>query len=248
MAETAAFLGFVAPGEFTIILGGVLAGRGHALDPAPDRDRVGLVRDRRRDRLLPRPPARARLRRSSTGPRCGSREERFAKVEDFFRKHGGKTIFIGRWLGLVRPLMPFTAGASGMSYRRFLPYDVLGAGLWGATWCLLGYIFWQSFEQVASTAGRGTIAFAILLGAVRRRLPGDQAPAPSRAARRPSRAGSTARGSGPCCARWRAGARRAVWLLRPALALRAAAAVGADRAAAALPRRRASRRASSASS
>ena len=35
---------------------------------------------------------------------------------------------MGRWIGLVRPLMPFTAGASGMPYRRFLPYDVLGAG------------------------------------------------------------------------------------------------------------------------
>ena len=60
--------------------------------------------------------------------------------------------------------MPFLAGASRMSYRRFAPYDMLGAGLWSATWCLLGYIFWRSFEQVASTAGRGTIAFAILLG------------------------------------------------------------------------------------
>jgi membrane-associated phospholipid phosphatase len=60
-------------------------------------------------------------------------------------------------------LMPFLAGTSGISYKRFLPYDVLGAGLWSATWCLLGYIFWRSFEQVASTAGRGTIAFGILL-------------------------------------------------------------------------------------
>jgi undecaprenyl-diphosphatase len=163
MAETAAFLGFVAPGEFTIIFGGVLAGEGTlsiqlligiAWASCVAGDAIGFYLGRRLGRgFVARHGHRVRLT-----------EERFAKVEDFFRKHGGKTIFIGRWLGLVRPLMPFTAGASGMSYRGFLPYDVLGAGLWAATWCLLGYIFWQSFEQVASTAGRGTIAFAVVLG------------------------------------------------------------------------------------
>jgi undecaprenyl-diphosphatase len=165
MAETAAFVGFVAPGEFTIIFGGVLAGEGTlsiqlligiAWASCVAGDAIGFFLGRRLGRRFA----------LDHGPKVRLTEERFLKVEDFFKRHGGKTIFIGRWLGLVRPLMPFTAGASGMSYRRFLPYDVLGAGLWAATWALLGYIFWQSFEQVASTAGRGTIAFAVLLGLV----------------------------------------------------------------------------------
>ena len=163
MAETAAFLGFVAPGEFTIIFGGVLAGEGTlsiqlligiTWAACVAGDAIGFYLGHRLGRNFA-------LRH---GPRFRITEERFNKVEEFFQRHGGKAIFIGRWLGLVRPLMPFLAGASGMNYRRFVPYDVLGAGLWAATWCLLGYIFWQSFEQVASTAGRGTIAFAILLG------------------------------------------------------------------------------------
>jgi undecaprenyl-diphosphatase len=162
LAETAAFLGFVAPGEFTIIFGGVLAGEGTlsiqvligvAWVACVAGDGIGFLLGRRLGRNFA-------LRH---GPKLRITEERFRKVEDFFRRHGGKAVFIGRWLGLVRPLMPFLAGTSGMSYRRFLPYDVLGAGLWSATWCLLGYIFWQSFEQIASTAGRSTIAFAILL-------------------------------------------------------------------------------------
>ena len=163
MAETAAFVGFIAPGEFTIILGGVLAGEGTlsiqlligiAWVSCVIGDGIGFYLGHRlgRDFIL------------KHGPKVRLKQETFAKVEDFFRKHGGKTIFIGRWLGLIRPLMPFTAGASGMSYRRFLPYDVLGAGLWATTWCLLGYIFWQSFESLAANAGRGTLAFAILLG------------------------------------------------------------------------------------
>ena len=162
MAETAAFIGFFAPGEFTIILGGVLAGEGTlsiqlligiAWVSCVIGDSIGFYLGHRlgRNFIL------------KHGPKVRLKEETFAKVEDFFAKHGGKAIFIGRWLGLIRPLMPFTAGASGMSYRRFLPYDVLGAGLWAATWCLLGYIFWQSFESLAANAGRGTLAFAILL-------------------------------------------------------------------------------------
>ncbi len=162
MAETAAFIGFVAPGEFTIILGGVLAGQGTlsiqlligiAWVSCVIGDGIGFYLGHRlgRDFVL------------KHGPKVRLKRETFAKVEDFFRKHGGKTILIGRWLGLIRPLMPFTAGASGMSYRRFLPYDVLGAGLWATTWCLLGYIFWQSFQSLASNAGRGTLAFAVLL-------------------------------------------------------------------------------------
>ena len=163
MAETAAFVGFFAPGEFTIILGGVLAGEGTlslqlligiAWAACVAGDAIGFFLGRRlgRDWAL------------RHGPKVRLTEERFAKVEAFFHNHGGKTIFIGRWLGLIRPLMPFTAGASGMSYKRFAPYDVLGAGLWSITWCLLGYIFWQSFQQLAANAGRGTLAFAILLG------------------------------------------------------------------------------------
>jgi membrane protein DedA with SNARE-associated domain len=162
MAETAAFVGFVAPGEFTIIFGGVLAGEGTlsiqlligiTWVSCIAGDAIGFQLGRRLGRGFA----------LKHGPKLRITAERFEKVEEFFHRHGGKTVFIGRFIGLIRPLMPFLAGASGMSYRRFVPYDVLGAGLWSATWCLLGYIFWQSFEQVASTAGRGTIAFAILL-------------------------------------------------------------------------------------
>jgi membrane protein DedA with SNARE-associated domain len=163
MAETAAFIGFVAPGEFTVIFGGVLAGEGTlsiqlligiTWVSCIIGDAIGFLLGRRLGRSFA----------LKHGPKLRITAERFEKVEEFFLRHGGKTVFIGRFIGLVRPLMPFLAGASGMSYRRFVPYDVLGAGLWSATWCLLGYIFWQSFEQVASTAGRGTLAFAILLG------------------------------------------------------------------------------------
>ena len=126
-----------------MILGGVVAGQGKIDVDHADRDRVGA-----------RPsPATARASTSgagsgatswcATGPRVQITEERLETVERFFDRHGGKAIFIGRFVGLVRAIAPFLAGSGGMPFRRFLPYDILGAGLWATTFILLGYFFWQ---------------------------------------------------------------------------------------------------------
>src|SRR5919201_4685882 len=127
LAETAAFIGFIAPGEFAVIFGGVLAGEGTlsielligiVWASAVAGDTIGF--------LIGRAYGRAFALRYGHYVRLT--EERLGRVEDYFARHGGKTILAGRWIGFVRPLMPFTAGTSGMAYRRFLPYDVLSAG------------------------------------------------------------------------------------------------------------------------
>ena len=66
------------------------------------------------------------------GPKVRITHERFARVEGYFSRHGGKTIVIGRFIGLVRALAPFTAGSSGMRYGYYLPFSVVGTGLWAA--------------------------------------------------------------------------------------------------------------------
>jgi undecaprenyl-diphosphatase len=57
-----------------------------------------------------------------------------------------------------------------MPFRRFLPYDVIAAGLWSATFVLLGYVFWRSFHEVIAIAKQGAFAFGtvvvVLVGAV----------------------------------------------------------------------------------
>src|SRR4029079_15305308 len=67
-----------------------------------------------------------------------------------------------------RALAPFIAGASRMPLRVFVPYDVVGAGAWAATFCVLGYVFWQSFHKVVQYVQRGLYAFAtvVVLGLV----------------------------------------------------------------------------------
>ena len=66
----------------------------------------------------------------------------------------------------MRALAPFIAGASRMELRRFLPYDIVGAGLWSALFCLLGYFFWQSLGTVEKYIGRGAAAFTGLVAIV----------------------------------------------------------------------------------
>jgi membrane-associated protein len=58
---------------------------------------------------------------------------------DFFERHGRKTIVIGHFVGVVRTFTPVIAGASGMRYRVFLAYDIVGAAAWGVGLTVVGY-------------------------------------------------------------------------------------------------------------
>ncbi|MDQ3573213.1 MAG: phosphatase PAP2 family protein, partial [Actinomycetota bacterium] len=69
-------------------------------------------------------------------------------------------------LGLVRALAPFIAGSSGMRYRAFLPYSVLGTGLWAATFTLLGYFLAENIHLAEDIAGRGIFIFGAVVGVV----------------------------------------------------------------------------------
>jgi undecaprenyl-diphosphatase len=155
--ETGAFVGLIAPGETFLIFGGVVAGQGTislvALIAlvwacAVAGDLASFYAGRRLGRAF--------LVRH--GPKVSITEERLRSVEAFFDRHGGKAIFLGRFVGLVRAVNPFLAGSSGMPLRRFLPYDVIGAGLWATMLLVLGYVFWQSFDRVLHYAEQGTLA------------------------------------------------------------------------------------------
>jgi undecaprenyl-diphosphatase len=129
-------------------------------------------------------------------------EERLETVERFFDRHGGKAILIGRFVGLVRAVAPFMAGSSGMPLRRFVPYDVIGAGLWGTTFVVLGYVFWQSFSELVDYAKKGALALGaviVLVVAIVWAVRWVRDPATGRRCAR----GSSARPSARRCARWR---------------------------------------------
>ena len=69
---------------------------------------------------------------------CG--EEHWQRIEDFFQRHGGKTVFLARFSAFFRILVPFFAGAVRLSYFHFLLFNVLGGVLWAAGSVLIGYL------------------------------------------------------------------------------------------------------------
>jgi membrane protein DedA with SNARE-associated domain len=163
--ETGAFVGLVAPGETVVIAGGVIAGQGE-IELLP---LIGLVwtcavLGDSTSFYLGHRLGRGFLERH--GPRVKITPERLKQVEGYFERHGGKTILIGRFIGLVRALAPFIAGSSGVSYRRFIPFSIVGTGLWATTFCVLGYIFWRSFDKVAHIAGQAIFGFGLTVAVI----------------------------------------------------------------------------------
>ncbi len=160
--ETGAFIGLIAPGETTVIVGGVVAGQGEiSLFVLIAITWACAVAGDLASYTAGRKLGRAWLLRH--GERVKITEERLKQVEDFFEKRGGITILVGRFIGFVRALAPFIAGTSRMPLRRFLPYDVLGAGAWAATFATLGYVFWHSFDQLTTYVSRGLFAFGTVV-------------------------------------------------------------------------------------
>jgi membrane protein DedA with SNARE-associated domain/membrane-associated phospholipid phosphatase len=163
--ETAAFVGLVAPGETIVIAGGVIAGQGEIqLFPLIGLVWICAILGDSTSFYIGRRLGRSFLERH--GPRVKITPERLEQVEGYFDRHGGKTILIGRFIGLVRALAPFVAGSSGLAYGRFLPYSVIGTGLWSTAFCVLGYVFWRSFDQVAHIAGQAVFGFGVTVALI----------------------------------------------------------------------------------
>jgi undecaprenyl-diphosphatase len=163
--ETGAFVGLVAPGETAVIAGGVVAGQGEVelgvllgivWVCCVGGDCVSFWLGRRLGRQF----------LIQHGPRVQITEQRIVQVEGFFARHGGATILVGRFIGLVRALAPFIAGASRMSFARFLPFDVVGCGLWASAFTLLGYVSWNNIDRAAHLASQGTFALGTLIAVV----------------------------------------------------------------------------------
>lgn len=91
------------------------------------------------------------------------RQELLGKARGFFVAHGGKSVFFGRFLGLLRPFIPFVAGSAGMPAWRFFLYALVSGVLWGLAYPGLGYFFGASWQMVKVWSGRFSFLIAILL-------------------------------------------------------------------------------------
>jgi membrane protein DedA with SNARE-associated domain len=155
--ETAVFLGFVLPGEAAVVLGGVLASRGHIsivwlvlvvvvtaiLGPL-----VGYEIGRRMgDRLF----AHRALRRIPGGAQ---------RARSTLQARGGVGVLVGRFVAILRALVPAAAGAVKVPYRTFFFFNAVGGIIWGIGYCLLGYLAGSAYVAVEKKVGAG-LAIAV---------------------------------------------------------------------------------------
>ena len=68
------------------------------------------------------------------------RQENVQKAQDFYEKHGGKTIILARFIPIVRTFVPLIAGVARMKYKTFMLYNIIGGLLWVASITYFGYI------------------------------------------------------------------------------------------------------------
>ena len=69
------------------------------------------------------------------------RQEHLRRTQAFYDKYGGVTIIIGRFVPIVRTFAPFLAGVAGMTYRKFLSFNLIGGVLWISSLVYAGYVF-----------------------------------------------------------------------------------------------------------
>ncbi len=164
-AESGLLFGFFFPGDSLLITAGLLASRGYfdikililvSILGAILGDTVGYWFGKK------------------TGPKIFKREDsllfhkkNIVKANDFYKKHGGKTIIIARFLPFIRTFAPIVAGVGEMEYSRFLSFNIFGGIFWVLSTTLLGYFLGNTIPDIDKY-----IVWIILLVIIVTALPG----------------------------------------------------------------------------
>jgi membrane protein DedA with SNARE-associated domain len=153
--------GIPLPGETALITGAILASQDKlslsvviavAALAAIIGDNVGFQLGRHGARRLLERPGRFEERRQAF----------LTRGEAFFQRHGGKTVFLGRWLPFLRVTAAWLAGAHGMSWPRFLVWNAAGGILWAISVGLFAFLAGHVAVQILHDAGYAVLAVVAL--------------------------------------------------------------------------------------
>lgn len=151
--EVGIIVGFFVPGEIATIMGGVIASQ----------HRTSLVL------MLIVVWAAAVLGNFSgyeIGNVFGDRVLRFGplkdnrhvdKAKDLLARRGGLAVVVGRWIAVVRAILPGIAGMAGMDRPVFMLWSAVGGVAWGTMWVMLGYAAGLSYVHILNAAGKSSI-------------------------------------------------------------------------------------------
>ena len=165
LLENSIGAGVIVPGETLVIIGGVYAGLGDLWVPGVAAVAViGAVIGDNIGYWIGRRFGRGFLERH--GRKVLVTPERIEAAERFYARHGGKTVFFGRFIPVVRSVGFIVAGVSHMPWKRFLVYDIAGAVLWGVGHTMIGYALGESYERLeryATPFGLGLLVLLLLV-------------------------------------------------------------------------------------
>jgi membrane-associated protein len=164
LMERSIFIGLIVPGDLILALGGVYSSQ-HEMDlvavivigilAAISGESIGYWLGRRYGAgLIRHVPVIRRL--------SGYLET----SQDYFRRHGGKTVALGRYATAAGAFIPFSAGVGRMPYRRFLLFDVPAIIVWASAISIFGFAFGQHLDfvdKVLSRFGYGVLVLFILI-------------------------------------------------------------------------------------
>ena len=145
-AESGLLFGFFLPGDSLLFTAGLFASQGTLNLPlilvgcfvaAVAGDQVGYAFGKKVGPALFRRPD-SRL----------FKQEYVDKAQQFFERHGVKTIVLARFVPIVRTFAPILAGVGTMKYRTFVTYNVIGALLWAVGVTLLGYMLGELIPDI----------------------------------------------------------------------------------------------------
>lgn len=157
--------GLPVPGETALLAGAALAKYGRlslgwvivvAVCGAILGDNLGF--------LIGRTGGRALLQRH--GWKVGLTEHRLRQFDQFFARHGAKTVFFARFITGLRVFGAVLAGASDLPWRKFLFYNATGAVVWATTIGIAGYVLAYSWESLERWIGRGGVIALAVIGVV----------------------------------------------------------------------------------
>lgn len=145
-SETGLLVGFFLPGDSLLVTAGLLASRGYL----NIFELLGLL-----SLMAIAGDAVGYNIGKVTGPRIFTKDKSFLfakdhllKAQAFYEKHGGKTIFLARFMPFIRTFAPVVAGVGKMPYRRFAAYNIAGGILWVCSMTLLGYFLGRFIPHI----------------------------------------------------------------------------------------------------
>ena len=145
-------MGIPSPGETALVAAAILASQGKleiwlviliGITSAIVGDNIGYWLGRRYGRTVFMAP----------GPFLHHRVHAIRYGDGFFKRHGPKAVFLGRWIALVRFATAWLAGINRMPFALFFFWNALGGITWGITYGLVGYFGGKAAAHVLATAG-----------------------------------------------------------------------------------------------